>query len=326
MLSPFEEWSNCTEKDARNNLMKGGVRSYYPMDSDDLRKTSEMPGAGALYPKMFEVHGYWWWKAQEITYALRPKRSTLDVLMKLQIQRDWNMSNITVFQVRRTDKTDGCRKTYELFNVVGEHINFSCKAEARAPTLRDFIREAQFFGSTKKILIVTDDREIQHEIKSLIGHNLDFVTPDPAPKRIVDKAFKGGVYKHRAMKDATDILIMSVGDPLIFTYSSGFGALALQLKQTRELFCSNWASLDWGKREWPPIGTIGQGGVRGVKLNTIHASNLCHIECLGCIRDQQPYCKVILKKNQRENKIQAPIRSFCNCARNKSLAHEVVWF
>jgi len=26
--------------------------------------------------------------------------------------------------------------------------------------------------------------------------------------------------------------------------------MALQLKQTRENFCSNWASLDWGKREW----------------------------------------------------------------------------
>ena len=50
------------------------------------------------------------------------------------------------------------------------------------------------------------------------------------------------------MKDATDILLMSHGNPLIFTYSSGFGALALQLKQTRENYCSNWASLDWGKR------------------------------------------------------------------------------
>ena len=112
MLSPFEAWSNCTEKDAIRNDLKGGVRRYYPMDSDDLRKTSEMPGVGALYPREFEEYGYWWWKAQEITYALRPKRSTLDDLMKLQIQYDWNKSNITVLQIRRTDKTHGCKQTY----------------------------------------------------------------------------------------------------------------------------------------------------------------------------------------------------------------------
>ena len=35
------------------------------------------------------------------------------------------------------------------------------------------------------------------------------------------------------MKDAIDILSMSYGNPLIFTYSSGFGALALQIKQAQ---------------------------------------------------------------------------------------------
>jgi len=112
MLSPFEPWSNCTEKDVAQNTLKRGVKSYYPMDSDDLKKTSEMPGAGALYPTLFKERGYWWWKAQEITYALRPTKSTVDELRKLQVQYDWDESNITVFQVRRTDKTKGCQGTY----------------------------------------------------------------------------------------------------------------------------------------------------------------------------------------------------------------------
>jgi len=115
------------------------------------------------------------------------------------------------------------------------------------------------------------------------------------------------------VKDALDILIMSLGDPFIFTYSSGFGALALQLKQTRDSFCSNWASLDWGKREWPSIGIIGQGGIRGVKLNTVYASKLCHIKCAGCDSQRYPYCEVILKETKSRNKSQAAIRSICNC-------------
>ena len=40
------------------------------------------------------------------------------------------------------------------------------------------------------------------------------------------EAGKGGVFKGRALKDAIDILVMSRADPLVFTYSSGFGAMA----------------------------------------------------------------------------------------------------
>ena len=115
------------------------------------------------------------------------------------------------------------------------------------------------------------------------------------------------------MKDALDILTMTYGNPLIFTYSSGFGALALQLKQVRDNFCSNWSSLDWGKREWPPIGTISEGGVRGVKKGSKVVSKICavipdKIEPLNNIS----YCSVLLKKTVVKQQ-GAAIFSFCNC-------------
>ena len=113
------------------------------------------------------------------------------------------------------------------------------------------------------------------------------------------------------MKDALDILIMSYGSPLIFTYSSGFGALALQLKQTRENFCSNWVSLDWGKREWPPIGTIGEGGVRGVVKNGKVVSNLCNVSfSREAVKIEAVYCSAWLRP---KNFHRAPIVSICNC-------------
>jgi len=92
---------------------------------------------------------------------------------------------------------------------------------------------------------------------------------------------------------------MSHGNPFIFTYSSGFGALALQLKQTRENYCSNWASLDWGKREWPPVGTIGEGGFRGVKFKSELTSRICNV-CIdtniSCAASNGSYCSVLLKR------------------------------
>ena len=112
---------------------------------------------------------------------------------------------------------------------------------------------------------------------------------------------KGGIFRQRSMKDALDILTMMYGNPLIFTYSSGFGALALQLKQVRDNFCSNWSSLDWGKREWPPIGTVGEGGVRGVKKGSKVVSKIC-----AMIPDKNEpfnnisYCSVLLKKTAKE--------------------------
>ena len=154
--------------------------------------------------------------------------------------------------------------------------------------------------------------------------------PEPAPRRIPDKVTynfhvklklilsfnyifklgKGGIFKDRALKDAFDILAMSYRNPLILTYSSGFGALALQLKQVKDNFCSNWASLDWGKREWPAIGTIGHGGVRGVKLGTDLTSKLCYVDCDRCEKPENSYCTVLL--NVRKKNI-APIFSICNC-------------
>ena len=106
---------------------------------------------------------------------------------------------------------------------------------------------------------------------------------------------------------------MVAGDPFIFTYSSGFGALALQLKQTREDFCSNWASLDWGKREWPPIGTIGRGGVRGVRFNSSLVSDICYVNCTRCAVQGSPYCQVFLSKGVKRKRIQAAIRNRCYC-------------
>ena len=108
---------------------------------------------------------------------------------------------------------------------------------------------------------------------------------------------------------------MSYGNPLIFTYSSGFGALALQIKQVRENFCSNWISLDWGKREWPPIGTIGEGGFRGVKNNSEVVSKICTVTtCMECQENIIPYCKTLLKKSSN---IQSPaIINSCKCKFN----------
>ena len=107
---------------------------------------------------------------------------------------------------------------------------------------------------------------------------------------------------------------MSYGKPLVFTYSSGFGALALQIKQTRENFCSDWISLDWGKREWPPIGTISEGGVRGVKKNTSLVSKICRVAQWMTIyssESESSYCSVFLKKSSKESG--AAIITFCNC-------------
>ena len=126
------------------------------------------------------------------------------------------------------------------------------------------------------------------------------------------KRGNGGIYKNRARKDALDILSMSYGNPLIFTYSSGFGALALQIKQAREHFCSNWVSLDWGKREWPPIGTLSEGGVRGVTKNSNLASKICGVAewATYAIHREKSYCSVVLKASKTNG---AAIFTFCNC-------------
>ena len=82
------------------------------MDSDSLVKTKDMPAVGALYPRRFESRGYWWWKAQEITYALRPMRETLQAFHS---KFENKLGNMIAFQIRRTDKTQGCAEIYGMF-------------------------------------------------------------------------------------------------------------------------------------------------------------------------------------------------------------------
>ena len=80
------------------------------MDSDSLIKTKDMPAVGALYPRRFASRGYWWWKAQEINYALRPRPETFNFLEKKF--KDIPLGDIAVIQIRRTDKTRGCASIY----------------------------------------------------------------------------------------------------------------------------------------------------------------------------------------------------------------------
>lgn len=112
ILAPFEPWSNCSMSDVKTNKKKGRLRFYSPMESRSLLKNGEMPAVGALYPKSFMTRGYWWWKAQEITYALRPSVTTTQML-KERVKNSWkNAVKSAVIQVRRTDKTEGCSKFY----------------------------------------------------------------------------------------------------------------------------------------------------------------------------------------------------------------------
>jgi len=115
MLSPFLSWSNCTIQDIYLNTKKSRVRNYYPMDSNSLVKSIDMPAVGALYPRSYAKRGYWWWKSQEINYALRPKSETFEILKKKL--KENAPGSLAVFQVRRTDKTQGCAKIYGTFQL-----------------------------------------------------------------------------------------------------------------------------------------------------------------------------------------------------------------
>jgi len=112
MLSPFEAWSNCSINDIPSNKKGTRIKYYYPMDSKSLTKSKDMPAVGALYPSIFADRGYWWWKSQEITYALRPRNSTREFL-KYKFGK--TSKDRVVFQVRRTDKTRGCASFYGKF-------------------------------------------------------------------------------------------------------------------------------------------------------------------------------------------------------------------
>lgn len=111
ILSPFKSWTNCSLNDAKMNTKRGRIKHYYPMDSHSLLKSKDMPAVGALYPRYFAERGYWWWKAQEIAYALRPNDETLKILKEMSESK----ADRAVFQVRRTDKTQGCAVVYGKF-------------------------------------------------------------------------------------------------------------------------------------------------------------------------------------------------------------------
>ena len=109
MLAPFRKWSNCTAQHLMDGVKKIHIRTYYPMDSDSLVKSKDMPAVGALYPRKYAERGYWWWKAQEISYALRPLSDTLKAY---EGKYGKETNDFAVFQVRRTDKTEGCDRIY----------------------------------------------------------------------------------------------------------------------------------------------------------------------------------------------------------------------
>ena len=122
MLSPFKAWSNCSINDIQPNTKGSRVKYYYPMDSNSLMKSKDMPAVGALYPRAFADRGYWWWKSQEITYALRPKPKTQKAVKN---KFDKKLGEKIVFQVRRTDKTQGCASFYgDLFFKKLQSIHF----------------------------------------------------------------------------------------------------------------------------------------------------------------------------------------------------------
>jgi len=77
-----------------------------------------------------------------------------------------------------------------IFIVFVGNANVKCKAEANSPGLLNFITEHRFFAQysseEKKIIVVTDDMNIKDDI-AVFGGGLDFINPEPAPKRIVDK-------------------------------------------------------------------------------------------------------------------------------------------
>ena len=76
----------------------------------------------------------------------------------------------------------------------GEHSKIKCKSEAKAPQLIDYVQVLQtmmrYLGQSSafiKVDIITDDINIQREIDRTVVTNMEFLKPEPAPKRIPDK-------------------------------------------------------------------------------------------------------------------------------------------
>ena len=64
-----------------------------------------------------------------------------------------------------------------------------CKQEAAAPRLLDFIEVLRKFsgGALKPVQVVTDDYQIEEEISTVSEKDVEFMKPEPAPKRVLDK-------------------------------------------------------------------------------------------------------------------------------------------
>ena len=199
ILRPFKPWGNCSIQDIKLNKKISRTKRYFPMDAPSLAKSSEMPSVGALYPRRYSERGYWWWKAQEIRYALRPLPETLQAFHS---KFENKLSNMIAFQIRRTDKTQGCAEIYGMscyaFQLLkgiilislGRKSVIKCKKEANAPKLSDFINSLKYFKVEQPILIqiVTDDFQIFDEMLALNSREkFTFLPPEPAPKRIPDK-------------------------------------------------------------------------------------------------------------------------------------------
>lgn len=72
---------------------------------------------------------------------------------------------------------------------LGKHSGIKCKRESAAPRLWEFIEVLEEFwlDVPKLILVVTDDSQISEEISRISKEGIEFLKPDPAPKRIPDK-------------------------------------------------------------------------------------------------------------------------------------------
>ncbi|XRB21961.1 glycosyltransferase family 23 protein [Pseudoscourfieldia marina] len=262
MTSPFLPWTNCTLGDAKKSKQPITFHSISTQPSKDGVK-------GAIIPPQYEHKGYFWWKAQEIAYVLRPTPATAKELKEKMRKLGWTNGNsdsdrVHGMQVRRTDKVAGKLKESDAHPVAFYERHLEAIARgANPPRWHDSSPER-----TLRTFIASDDAAVKREAATLkVATSLPF---EAAPKRTIGK-FNG-----RAMKDALDILLLSHTDLYVFAYSSGFAAMALLLKLQRDGFCANFASVDRGKREWPKIMLYGDGGGTGIPRNTPLASKLCH--------------------------------------------------
>jgi len=268
MLSPFLPWSNCTMQDVQEaKKTSGRVVVYEPKSLPDIAVVDGVKGA--LFPKQYAKRGYFWWKAQEMMYALRPTEDTKAALKEHKNRIGWSQDGTPVhgMQVRRTDKVEGKLKEADKVPVLiyAQKLRQMVESSASTPHLPP--------GAPLTVLLSTDDLKIKSEAAAVATKsNINFLANPPAPKR------KIGDFKGRVLKDALDILALADTDTMVFTYSSGFGALPFLIKLAKEGYCSNWISVDQGKREWPKWVLIGNGGLNGVSKGSKFASNLCHIQ------------------------------------------------